>query len=389
MESSDQLIEIVADEAELPFILARHWLLLYPIDPRARLLYELLVMHVNVSRGDNSVSATKDSLAEMMGYKKSDSLDPWLKALYSAGLVTVEKKRTSGGLRDRNTYTVRLRPPRGYQGPLSLGDWYRRNKETAAQPVPPSSGVRRNQTNDVSPGGAVPPANGVRTPVERGPVPPANGVELDALELDVKPSSSSVRSNGAEGTREAPVRDDDDEKPKDLEPPTGPVDDDTRIVETITDEHLGELPVVREDPKPTQATPPKPTQAPSAPVQRVLAALDWGRHPRPTPQQETWLHVPLRQALELGWPEKDLIDYCNKALLKARDFPGKYLINALGPNWLGLPPRKPQPKPHTMSPRAQEPLPELDPEQRKAAFERIKSELRAKGHYRDHVGAVA
>lgn len=349
LDATNETIEIVAEQAELPFILARHWLLLYPIDPRARLLYELLVMHINVSRGDNEVRATKAALAEMMGFKKPDSLDPYLKALYDSGLAMVTKNRTADGLRDKNTYTVRLRPPRGYTGPLSLGDWYRRTKETAGQSVVPSSGVRRNQTNDVSAGGYVPPQSGVRTPLERGLVPPQSGVELNALELD-KPSSSSKRSNGAMEESKPDGRDDDDEKAG-------------------------------------SETPEQP-QPPTQPVQTVLDGLNWGRHPRPSKTQQEWLYGPLKQALDLGWAEQQLVDYCNAAIARAKDFPGKYLINALGPQWLGLPPKPTPSKPHTMSPsRIPEATEEIDPEKRKAILDEVKGVLKSRGHYREGVPA--
>ncbi len=149
----------------------------------------------------------------------------------------------------------------------------------------------------------------------------------------------------------------------------------------------------RDDDEKTGSETPTEPQPPTQPVQTVLDGLDWGRHPRPTKNQEEQLYGPLKQALDLGWAEAQLVDYCNAAIARAKDFPGKYLINALGPQWLGLPPKPASSKPHTMSPsRIPDTTEEIDPEKLKAHLDEVRGVLktaraRRRGHYREGLPA--
>lgn len=153
----DEQFEVVA-EGEYPFTMMPHWVALSGISPTAIALYNFLLMHLNAGSGNRKAWPSKTSLAALMGLTKEDSLDRHLNQLYAIGAVTVKRNRDESNMKKRNTYTLRLTPPKGHQGPTILSAWYEnRKQETAGQPVPPKKGVRTPEK-----GGSVPPKKGVK-----------------------------------------------------------------------------------------------------------------------------------------------------------------------------------------------------------------------------------
>ena len=84
--------------------------MLAPITREAKLVYVLLVMHVDRRDEDNRLAwPTQQRLAYLLGYKRVESIDRYVRELESIGAVTVERGRhPSQPLRKRNYYTVRL-----------------------------------------------------------------------------------------------------------------------------------------------------------------------------------------------------------------------------------------------------------------------------------------
>lgn len=153
----DEQFEVVA-EGEYPFTMMPHWVALSPMSDGAFRLYNFLLMHLNMGSGTRKAWPSKASLAALMGFTKEDSLDRHLNQLYAMGAVTVQRHRNESNMKKRNTYTLRLTPPHGFQGHTILSDWYEtRKQETAGQTVPPKKGVRTPEK-----GGSVPPKKGVK-----------------------------------------------------------------------------------------------------------------------------------------------------------------------------------------------------------------------------------
>jgi hypothetical protein len=138
-------------------------------------------------------------------------------------------------------------------------------------------------------------------------------------------SSSSIRSNSSV---EEPKGTEEEENENQQHPPPRqffPVDDLTVIAAT---------PIFDDIPSPNTY---------QEPAERVTEAINWGKWPVPNTEKKKALHEALRVALEQGWSEKDLHIYCQRAVDKAQQTPLKYLLNALGPQWLDEPPAKPKP----------------------------------------------
>lgn len=84
--------------------------MLAPISREAKLVYVFLVMHVDRSDPDNRLAwPTQARLAHMLGYRRVESIDRYIRELESIGAVMVERTRNpTQPLRKRNFYTVRL-----------------------------------------------------------------------------------------------------------------------------------------------------------------------------------------------------------------------------------------------------------------------------------------
>jgi hypothetical protein len=299
-DTSQDPIEIHADEKIRPFILAPHWLLLFPISPVARQLYLLLVAHINQGRGDTKVWPSKAHLAEMLSFTKPDTLDKYLNELYAACLVTVKRTKSDRGLRSRNTYTVRMSPPLPNYD-ISLSEWYQNKNKIPAQPVPPTTGLP-SRLKQETPGQDVPPSTGVRTPVDGGYVPPSTGVELEELKQEEKTLSPLHTNSSAVDTK--PPQERNFESNNTTPNPNNPIADNTRYIPTLPE---------------------------TDPAQTITNKLNWHPHPQPPPNERAKLHPPIRAALRAGWTQTQLIPHLNNTLTHATTNPIAYLIGALQP----------------------------------------------------------
>ena len=192
--ADDSPITIDTDEPQYPFVLAHHWVLLAPISPAARQLYLLMAMHLNPNRASAEVWPSKNALAKMMGLSKPASLDRYLTELYDAQMVRATSTTLSGGMRARNHYTLRTRPPKGWRSPTSVGEWYTQNRVSAGGNVVPKTGLRETGAKGKPAGGNVVPKTGVRSPQKGTSVVPKRGLKQEEVELNKRTSSSSLTS---------------------------------------------------------------------------------------------------------------------------------------------------------------------------------------------------
>jgi len=157
----------------------------HKISHGAGYLYGVMLSCRNERRGDNEVWPSREWMAAKMGLTQPRAVDKYLTELESANLILKSKRRTSGGMRARNTYTL-LVIPRSAQNrttprPAEI-------QESPGGPVVLSSALRSAQK---------------RTSVVRSSAPRRvrkSAQELDEVELDQEEpneSSSSTRLDRA------------------------------------------------------------------------------------------------------------------------------------------------------------------------------------------------
>lgn len=168
-------------------------------------LYQVLRMHVNRKRGDAKAWPSTDTLALLMGRARGDKVAPWIARLVQLGAIDEPKRVGQGG---RYIFTIHDEPPPGYAGPVTLGEWYARQRELleARKAVAKdkrdtrkeAAGAKKAQASPVTPisgeqddeGGVTPMSGQPDTPMSGQPVNPISGREPDVFEPDeVEPPS--------------------------------------------------------------------------------------------------------------------------------------------------------------------------------------------------------
>jgi len=250
-------------------------------------------------------------LAAALGLKKTSNVDTYVEELLELGAIDKRSRKAAHGGAATNLYLVHQTPPAGYSGPTDIGAWYDLHR-------PPSA---KNGTTPSA-------KNGTGVVPKMGP----KQEEVKQQEVEREEISSSLRSNSAVVEGEDAVgreREDSFEEDQGREPGS-PNEIGSELVSSL---------------------PPSPLADDRA--QRVADAIDWAHHNRPTDQQRTRLHGPIRQALVTGWSEARLLAHCNAATKAATTNPGTYILGALNPERLEAARRAtPAPAadpPHTMS----------------------------------------
>lgn len=120
---------------DLPILLGRKspdlfakvpvWLVLAGASARALQLYVIYHMHVNMLRGDMTVWPKRKQLAALAGFDKVGSIDRYNAELVKLGAIKLIPRRGENGSKLSNVIVLHETPPEGYQGPLTLTDFYR------------------------------------------------------------------------------------------------------------------------------------------------------------------------------------------------------------------------------------------------------------------------
>jgi hypothetical protein len=171
------------------------WVTFSDICPESKALYVILRAHVNRQRADDLVWTSTLALSKVMTYSRGDKITKFIRDLERIGAIDVDRNNVHG----RMVFIVNQEPPAGYDGPLTAGEWHRRNKEeldrvraeekakrdarrarakgqqeSSSAPVHPEQGEQ-----------AVHPERGDVVTPKRGDVqPPVSGREPDVLEPD-------------------------------------------------------------------------------------------------------------------------------------------------------------------------------------------------------------
>ena len=196
--------EVVAGREPPPHTQAPDWVSFADISPLAGKLHTLLKAHVNQARGDSMAWPSTRSLAKMLHLCRRDKVAPLLKELVKLGAIEIRRAKT---IPARNIYVVHSLPPEGYTGPLSVSDWYDRNREALKREAEADQKKREERSKrnkkaatapavalvtppegqlgfpDISP--PVTPVEGYSdTPVEGHRVTPPQGRKQDEVEPD-------------------------------------------------------------------------------------------------------------------------------------------------------------------------------------------------------------
>lgn len=129
-----------SDEARLGrsgpiFTRTPEWVLASECSPQAYTLYAALLAHVNRQRGDGIVWPGMDTLAAIVGFRRRQSLRPYIAELEAIGAVDVERNPRS--MRRGFVYVVHELPPEGYSGPLTVAEFTKlRRKVLDSIPAP-------------------------------------------------------------------------------------------------------------------------------------------------------------------------------------------------------------------------------------------------------------
>ncbi|MER7759488.1 hypothetical protein [Streptomyces sp. NPDC097619] len=169
MSSHEDQHDEVLGGRPAPYAMVPHWIILHPeLDPQAKAVYDVLLMHANRLRGDGIVWPTRKNIAKILGWSREQSPDKYIAQLEAAGAIDTELyTQHDGSIRKR--YYVHQTPPPGYQGPKDLTEWRdRRRQEEAEAPSRPPGRPRKA----ASPA-AEPAAEGSAAPQKPARKPPA------------------------------------------------------------------------------------------------------------------------------------------------------------------------------------------------------------------------
>ncbi|MGC4951020.1 hypothetical protein ACLQ2N_33120 [Streptomyces sp. DT224] len=142
IDDLDEQIEIVVGR-KAPFSMVPDWVSLYPaskshpqyagkiVSATAKFIYNVLAMHVNVTRGDSACWPSRKTIAQILGFSREQSVDPYLDQLDEADIIDREPITRPNGARGVR-YIVHQTPPDGYKGDHSLDEYYRRRRALEA-----------------------------------------------------------------------------------------------------------------------------------------------------------------------------------------------------------------------------------------------------------------
>lgn len=113
----------VDDEWPATFAQVPDWITLHPrLKAQSVREYAFLMAHVPTDGRRRVAFPGQASIARVLQLGRSDKVTPYTRALVDVGAVRIEEIATPKGRAYR--YVLRFNPPRGYDGPRSLSDFY-------------------------------------------------------------------------------------------------------------------------------------------------------------------------------------------------------------------------------------------------------------------------
>jgi len=134
----DERIEVIAGDIP-PYAQIPVWLLL-TASSHACKLYGILAAHINQDRGDRAVWPYRSTLAQLLGFSKTASVDRYINELETLGAIRVVPQVAADGGPAANVYVIYMNPQTDHAGPMSMSAYYANNK-TAGQTLVPQKGL--------------------------------------------------------------------------------------------------------------------------------------------------------------------------------------------------------------------------------------------------------
>ncbi|MFD9248363.1 hypothetical protein [Streptomyces bottropensis] len=143
IDELDEQFEVVIGR-KAPYSMIPDWVTLYPaskshpqyqgkiLSPTAKAVYNVLAMHVNVSRGDSACWPSRKTIARILGFSREQSVDQYLDQLDEADAIDREAITRANGAKGVR-YVVHQTPPEGYEGETSVGEHYKHRREEEAR----------------------------------------------------------------------------------------------------------------------------------------------------------------------------------------------------------------------------------------------------------------
>ncbi|NBE54043.1 hypothetical protein [Streptomyces boluensis] len=195
------------------------WVLLSGCTAQAYRLYAFLAEHINSRTPGRRIAWPKGTaIARVLGLKDYRKAARYWAELQELGAIRIEEVRYAGGMRRRNRYHVRFNPPPGYEGLLSLGQFYAAHPDVRSPrnnvPVPrdPDSpghpgGAQQGTTGDgrAGTGGGAPQgtSGGALTPTADGA--PRGTAQRDQLQPHPQEPRAAPPARSAADARRAPA----------------------------------------------------------------------------------------------------------------------------------------------------------------------------------------
>lgn len=126
------------------------WVLCAGLSPQAVALYAVLLAHVNRRREDGRSFPGMAALAEMLGYRKRQSIAPYLRELEASGAIEIHDVSCFTGR--RHEYVVHEVPAPGYTGFMSVNAFHdeRRRRRSSVGPMSAVADVARSAGTDAA-----------------------------------------------------------------------------------------------------------------------------------------------------------------------------------------------------------------------------------------------
>ncbi|GAB2859224.1 hypothetical protein GCM10022221_68490 [Actinocorallia aurea] len=171
-----------------PFTQVADWVLVSPATVQARLLYAMLAAHVNVVDGRRGVWPSRSSLAKLLGFAKTSSVDRYIDELVELGAIDVHPRYRPDGGRSGNLYVVHELPPDDAASPATLPEWYASRPQSLPADTPQSP-----------PGEGGSPFQGTRVAPSKGRAQSAGGGRNYTKENKTKENETNGKATAPPG----------------------------------------------------------------------------------------------------------------------------------------------------------------------------------------------
>ncbi|MFJ2202391.1 hypothetical protein [Streptomyces violaceusniger] len=176
MTDQADMDEIIAEEWPTLYTPVPVWVLLSGCSAQAYRMYAFLAEHINNrTPGQRIAFPPQKAIAKVLRLKDYRDVAKYRQELANLGAIRFKEFRYAGGMRRRYRYWVRFNPPEGYDGLLSLAQFYEASPEvkgprtqSAKSAAMTDEDAATDETAGQSGGGKKPTTDGGEKPTARG-----------------------------------------------------------------------------------------------------------------------------------------------------------------------------------------------------------------------------